>query len=172
VVGCDRSKLRATLTDEGRWRSSSGGNLHGPVRSDASQSSWVDGASRERKWGRRRGAPVLARGKRANGGRRRATPFYGSSTARRGGTRQGVCLGVRPIEGGGGGPVGMACSRAGVSAGSGADAMEAGDSRAVRSCGSKGWGGANKWTSSEGGAQRHRERRKRGRVTGGTARFE
>jgi hypothetical protein len=37
--------------------------------------------------------------------------------------------------------VGVACSRTGVPAGSGADAMEAGDSRAVRSCRSRGWGG-------------------------------
>jgi hypothetical protein len=41
----------------------------------------VDGASRGRKWRRRHGAPVLARGKWANEGRCRAMPFYGGSTA-------------------------------------------------------------------------------------------
>jgi hypothetical protein len=81
TVGCDRPKLWVTLTDEGGRRHSSGGNRRCPVRSNASRSSWVDRASRGRKWGRRRGAPVLARGKRANEGRRRAMPFYGGSTA-------------------------------------------------------------------------------------------
>jgi hypothetical protein len=71
-----------------------------------------------------------------------------------------------------GGPVGMASSRAGVSVGSGADATEAGDSRVVRSCGNRGWGGADKWAGPEGGAQRHRERRRRGSVTGGTTGFK
>jgi hypothetical protein len=71
-----------------------------------------------------------------------------------------------------GGPIGVARSRAGVLAGSGTDATEAGDSQAARSCGSRGWGGTNKWASPKGGAQRHRERRKRGRVTGGTAGFK
>jgi hypothetical protein len=39
-----------------------------PARSGASWSPWIDGASRGRKWGRRRGAPVLARGKRVKRG--------------------------------------------------------------------------------------------------------
>jgi hypothetical protein len=103
TVGCDRPKLRAMLTDEGGRRRSSGGNRRCPVRSNASQSPWVDQASRGRKWGRRRGALVFARGKRANEGRRRAMPFYGGSTARLGGKGQGVWLGARPSEEGEGG---------------------------------------------------------------------
>jgi hypothetical protein len=74
VVGCDRSKLRAAAQF--------GQKL---VRSGASQSSSVDGASRGRKWGRRHGAPTLARGKRRNEGRRRVSPFYGGLAVRRGG---------------------------------------------------------------------------------------
>jgi hypothetical protein len=75
------------------------------------------------------------------------------------------------VKGEEGGPIGVACSQAGVPAGSGADAMEAGDSRVARSCGSRGGGGTDKWAGPEGGAQWQRERRKRGRVTGGTAGF-
>jgi hypothetical protein len=152
AIGCDRSKLRATLTDESGWRHSSCGNRCGLMRSDASRSPWVNGESRGRKWGRRRGAPVLAGGKLANEGRRRATPFYGGSMARRGGKGQGVWLGARPRRGRRGGPIGVARSRAGVLAGSGTDATEAGDSQAARSCGSRGWGGTNKWASPKGGA--------------------
>jgi hypothetical protein len=69
----------------------------------------VDGASRGRKWRRRHGAPVLARGKWANEGRCRATPFYGGLMA---------------------------------------------------------------FGEEKGGDQQHRERRRRGRVTGGTTGFK
>jgi hypothetical protein len=136
----------------------------------------VDGASRGRKWRRRHGAPVLARGKWANEGRCRATPFYGGSTAFGEEKGRGVWLGARPSEGGGGGV--RSAWRAHerwsrpVEAGSGANVMEAGNSRAACSCRSRGWGGTDKWAGPEGGAQQHRERRRRGRVTGGTTGFK
>jgi hypothetical protein len=62
AVRCERLKLRATLTDEGGQRRSSGGNRHGTAPLGHCQ--WTR-VSRGRKWGRRRGVLVRARGKRA-----------------------------------------------------------------------------------------------------------
>jgi hypothetical protein len=62
----------------------------------------------------------------------------------------------------------VARSREGVLASSSTDMMEAGDSQAGRSCGSRGEGGTDKWAGPEGGAQPQREREKKGeRGTGG-----
>jgi hypothetical protein len=87
------------------------------------------------------------------------------------GKREGAGLARGEVKGEEGVRSCVARSREGVPAGSGADTMEAGGSRATRSCGSRGGGSADKWAGPEGGAQWPRERRKRGRVTGGSARF-
>jgi hypothetical protein len=60
AVGCERSKLRATLTDEGGRQRSSGGIQRGQAPLGHRQ--WT-GASRGRKWGRRCNALAWARGK-------------------------------------------------------------------------------------------------------------
>jgi hypothetical protein len=73
VVGCERLKLRATLTDEGGQRRSSDGNRHGT--SPLGHRQWTR-VSRGRKWGRRCGVLVRARGKRAKRGTALGDAFF------------------------------------------------------------------------------------------------